>query len=178
MYAKIVSNTQVFLMHKDDGLPLVVDGLAGISSLKLVDALDEVAVTMLAVMLGAQVYQLILLALDVVDADLALLHQFLHGKITPQRDMVCARTVVWLPAMCSADVLWICSGTLPKLSPKPSSDIMLEQNTASFFIVRATTTSSPFIVSCAVSSCSSTLKIIGALATVTMYDDVDLPCPP
>ena len=41
--------------------------------------------------LGAQVCQLIL-ALDVVDADLALLHQFLHEKI-PQRDVLCARTV-------------------------------------------------------------------------------------
>ena len=76
-----MSNTQVFLTHKDDGLPLVVDELAGVSSLKLVNALDEVAMTVLAMALGAQVCQLIL-ALDVVDADLALLHQFfLHEKI-------------------------------------------------------------------------------------------------
>ena len=71
-----MSNTQVFLTHKDGGLPLVVDELAGVSSLKLVNALDEATVTVLAMVLGAQVCQLIL-ALDVVDADLALLHQFL-----------------------------------------------------------------------------------------------------
>ena len=46
----------------------------------------------LAKVLGAEVCQLIL-ALDVVDANLALLHQFLHEKI-PQRDVLCARTVV------------------------------------------------------------------------------------
>ena len=53
--------------------------------------LDEVAVTVLAKVLGAQVRQLIL-ALDVVDADLALLHQFLDKKM-PQRGVLCARTV-------------------------------------------------------------------------------------
>ena len=61
-----MSNTQVFFTQKDDGLPLVVDEL------------DEVAVTVLAMVLGAQVCELIL-ALDVVDAHLAL-HQFLHEK--------------------------------------------------------------------------------------------------
>ena len=69
----------MFLAQEDDGLPLVVDELVGVSSLKLVNELDEVAVTVLAMVLGAQVCQLIL-ALDVVDADLALLHQFLHEK--------------------------------------------------------------------------------------------------
>ena len=64
-------------MQEDDGLSLVVDELVGISSRKRIDELDEVAVTVLAMVLGAQVCQLIL-ALDVVDADLALLHQFLH----------------------------------------------------------------------------------------------------
>ena len=82
---EILSNTQVFLTHKDDGLPLVADEFAGVSSLKLIDALDEVAVTVLAMMLGAQVCQVIL-ALDVVDADLALLQHFLHEKIIHQRD--------------------------------------------------------------------------------------------
>ena len=42
--------------------------------------------TVLAMVLGAQVYQLTL-ALDVVDADLAL-HQFLYEKLIPQRDML------------------------------------------------------------------------------------------
>ena len=76
--------------------------------------------------------------------------------------------------MCSADVLSICSGTLPKLSPKPNSNIMLEQNIASSFITRAAATSSASIVGCAVSSCSSTLKMVGASVSVTMYDGVNL----
>ena len=41
-------NTQVFLGEKDDGLPLVFDELVGVLSLKLVDELDEHAVTVLA----------------------------------------------------------------------------------------------------------------------------------
>ena len=79
---KSMTNTQVFLTHKGDDLPLVVDELAGVLSLKVVAALDEVALTVLAMVLGAQVCQLIL-ALDVVDADLALLYQLLHEKIIP-----------------------------------------------------------------------------------------------
>ena len=47
--------------------------------------------TVLAMVLSAQVRQLTL-ALDVVDAGLAL-HQFLHEKIIPQRDMLCWRNV-------------------------------------------------------------------------------------
>ena len=69
-----MTNTQVLLTHKYDGPPLVVDELAGVSSFKVVDELDEVAVTVLAMLLGGQVRQLTL-ALDVVDADLVL-HQF------------------------------------------------------------------------------------------------------
>ena len=86
-----MTSKQVLLTHKDDGLPLVVNELVGVSSLKVVDELDEVAVTVLAMVLGAQVRQLTLI-LDVVDADLSL-HQFLHEKVTPQRDMLCARNV-------------------------------------------------------------------------------------
>ena len=67
-----MTNTQVLLTHKDDGLPLVVDELIGVSSLKAVDELDEVAVTVLAMVLGAQEVRQLTLALDVVDADLAL----------------------------------------------------------------------------------------------------------
>ena len=73
-----MTNTQVLLTHKDDGLPLVVDKLLGVSSLKVLNELDEVAVTVLVMVLGAQVRQLTL-ALDVVDADLAL-DRFLHEK--------------------------------------------------------------------------------------------------
>ena len=47
--------------------------------------------TVLAKVFGAEVCQLIL-ALDVVDADLALFHQLLHEKI-PQRDVLCVRIV-------------------------------------------------------------------------------------
>ena len=88
---KRTSNTQVFLAQEYDRLPLVVDELVGVSSLKAVDELDEVAVKVLAMVLGAQVRQLTL-ALDVVNADLAL-HQFLDEKIIPQRDRLCARNV-------------------------------------------------------------------------------------
>ena len=70
----ILTNTQVFLTHKGGGLHLVVDKLGGVLSLKVVDELDEVVVTVFAMVLGAHVCQVIL-ALDVVDADLALLHQ-------------------------------------------------------------------------------------------------------
>ena len=70
---------------------MVVDELVGVSNLEVVDELDEIAVTVLAMVVGAQVRQLTL-AFDVVDADLAL-HQFLHEKIIPQRDMLCARNV-------------------------------------------------------------------------------------
>ena len=86
-----MSNTQVFLAQEDDGLPLKDNELFGVLGLKLVDELVKVALTVLAQELGAQVRQLIP-ALDVVGADLALLHQFLHEKI-PQRDVLCARTV-------------------------------------------------------------------------------------
>ena len=86
----IMSNTQVFLAQKDEDLHLLFDELVGVLSLKLVDELDEVAMTVLAKVSGSQVHQLIL-ALDVVDTDLALLHQFLYEKI-PQHDVLCART--------------------------------------------------------------------------------------
>ena len=52
---KIMTSTQVFLTHKGDGLRLVVDELVGVLSLKVVNELDEVAVTVLAMVLGAQV---------------------------------------------------------------------------------------------------------------------------
>ena len=48
-----MSNTQVFLAQKDGSLPLLVDEHVGVSSLKLVDELDEVAMTVLAMVLGA-----------------------------------------------------------------------------------------------------------------------------
>ena len=164
----IMSYTQVIRAQKDDGFPLVVNEHVGVSSLKLVDKLDEVAVTVLSKVLGAQVRQLIP-AFDVVDANLALLNQFLHEKI-PQGDELCARTI----GVFAADVLLVYSSRLPKLSSSPSSNIVLEQNTSSL-IVRAAATSSASIVNCAVGLCSPPLKLIGTLASITMYDDVDLP---
>ena len=62
-----MTNTQVLLTHKDDGLSLVVDEL-GVLSLNIVHELDEVAVTVLAMVLGAQEVRQLTLALDVVDA--------------------------------------------------------------------------------------------------------------
>ena len=87
-----MTNTQVLLTRKDDGLPLVVDELIGVSSLKAVDELNEVEVTALAMVLGAQEVRQLTLALDVVDADLAL-HQLLHETLIPQRDMLCAKNI-------------------------------------------------------------------------------------
>ena len=86
-----MSNMQVFLAQKYDGLPLVVDELVGVKSLNLIDELDHFAVTVLAKGLGVQVFQLIL-ALEIVDPNVALLHQLLHETI-PRRDVLCARTV-------------------------------------------------------------------------------------
>ena len=74
-----MTNTPVLLTHKDDGLPLLVDELVGVSSLKVIGGLDEVAVTVLAMVLGVQEVRPMTLAFDVVDADLTL-QQFLHEK--------------------------------------------------------------------------------------------------
>ena len=52
------------------------------------------------------------------------------------------------------------TGTLSKRVPNPSSFIILEQNTASF-IVKAAATSSASMVDCAVSPCNPTLKLTG-----------------
>ena len=46
--------TQVFHAQEDDGFPLVLDELVGVLSLKLVDKLDEVAVTVLSKVFGTQ----------------------------------------------------------------------------------------------------------------------------
>ena len=84
-----VRNSQVFLPQEDDGFPLEDDDHVGVLSIEVVDELDQVAVTMRAKVLGAQICHLILV-LDVVDA--ALLYQLLHEKV-PQRDVLCSRTV-------------------------------------------------------------------------------------
>ena len=73
-------------------------------------------------------------------------------------------------------MLSIYTGTLSKCVPNPSSFILLEQNTASFIASAAATSSAP-IVNCAVSPCSPTLKLTGAFARKTIYDEIDLPSP-
>ena len=95
---KNTRNTQVLfaqeydgLWLEDDGLPLEDGELIGFLCLKLVDELDEVALTVLAKVLGAQIRQLIH-GLDAVNADFVLLHQLLYEKV-PQCDVLCARTV-------------------------------------------------------------------------------------
>ena len=42
-----MSNMQLLLAQKNEGLPLIVNDLVGISSLKLVEELDEVVLTVL-----------------------------------------------------------------------------------------------------------------------------------
>ena len=73
-------NKKGFLPWKDDGLPLEDDELIVVLSLKLVDELGEVTVTVVAKGLGTQVRHLIL-GFGVVDSDLAFLHQVLSENI-------------------------------------------------------------------------------------------------
>ena len=140
----------------------------GVLSLKLVDELDDVAVTVLAKVLGGKVC-LLILALDVVDADLALLLQFLYQKLIPQRDMLCARTV----GTVAGDVQRRRVIDIQRHAAEVFIKAQLQQNTAPF-IVKAPASSSASMVDCAVSPCSPTLIIIGVLASVTMYDGLDL----
>ena len=65
-------NAQVLLPQEDDDL-------VGVLSLKLVDVVDEVAVTVFAKVLGAQVQQP-MFGLDEVDAGIAHFQQLLHEK--------------------------------------------------------------------------------------------------
>ena len=62
---------------------------------------------------------------------------------------------------------------LSKRVPNPSSFIILEQNIASF-LVSVAATSFASIVYCAIRPCRPTLKLIGALARKTRYEDADL----
>ena len=171
-----MSNTQVFLAQKYDGLPLVVDELVRVLSLKLVDELDEVMVTVLAVVLGTDVCQLIL-ALDVVDADLAPIHQFLLENI-PQRDVLRARTVGTTVAddvqrRRVIDIQWHAAESLieAQLQHRAGAEYRL------LLHCQSRHPSSASVVDCAVSPCSPTLMMIGAWASVTMYDDVNLSWP-
>ena len=154
-----MTNTQVLLRRKDDGLPLVVDELVGVSSLKVVDELNEVTVTVLAMVLDAQEVRQLTLVLDVVDADLAL-HQFLHEKIIPQRDMLCARNV----GMVAGDLQHRRVIDMQRHAAEALTEAQLRHRVgaeyASSFIARANATSSASIVGYAVSPCGSTFKMI------------------
>ena len=66
------------------------------------------------------------------------------------------------------------NGTLSKCVPNLSSFVMFEQNTVSFNVSTATT-SSASIAHCAVSPSSLTLKMIGTLDRKTSYEDVNFP---
>lgn len=61
-----------------------------------------------------------------------------------------------------------------KYMPNPSSLIMFEQNTTSF-IVSAAPTSSASIVDCAVSPRSPTLQLTEAFERKSKYEHVDMP---
>ena len=77
---------------------------------------------------------------------------------------------------CNVEVLLIMyNGTLLNHFSKPGSTFMLEQNTASF-MVSAAATSSASIVDCAVRLWRPNLMLIRPLVSITVYDnDVDLP---
>lgn len=66
------------------------------------------------------------------------------------------------------------TGTLSKSVPDLSFFVISEQKSDSF-IANAAVTNFILLVGCAVSSCSSTLKVIEAFGKLTIYEDVDLP---
>lgn len=82
--------------------------------------------------------------------------------------------VVQLPMTRSVVFLSMCSDTLSSFISNPISVIIFEQNTASF-IDRATATVTTSIVDMTVRLCVPDLEVIGAFATIVMYDDIDLP---
>ena len=81
---------------------------------------------------------------------------------------------VQLPATCNVEVFSRYNDTLLNHFLKPSFTIMLKQNTA-LFMVSAAVTSFASIVYCAVRLWGPTLKLIGSMASITIYKDVDLP---
>ena len=169
-----MTNTQVLLTHKDDGLHLVVDELVGVSSLKVVDELDEIAVTVLAIVLGAQNFRQLTLALDVLDADLAL-HQFLHEKNNTSARYALPDECRYGCRRCAAPTCYRYAAVRCRSlyrSPAPTS--CWSRTPPHPFIARGAATSSASIVDCAVSPCSPTLEMVGASVSVTMYDGVNL----
>ena len=157
--------TQVLLPQEDDEL-------VGVSSLKLVDELDEDAVAVLAKMLGVQVRQLIL-GLYVVDTDFALLHHLLHEKV-PQRDVLCARTVGAV-ARRTAPTCCRCTAARFPSSRQSPAPMLCWSRTLSSSLSELPPRALPPSWTVRSARCSPTLKLIGALAGITMYDDVDLP---
>ena len=155
---KHVGNTHVFVAQEDDGLPLESCEFIGVLSLKLVGKLDEVTMMALTKVIGAQVRQRIL-DLDVVDADLALLH---HEKVS-QCNVLCARTV----GVVAGDVERRLVVNVHRHAAKALIEAQLQHHVGA--------ENHLLHVDCAVSPCSPTLKLIGGLASIMMYDDVDLP---
>ena len=169
-----MTNTQVLLTHKDDGLHLVVDELVGVSSLKVVDELDEVAVMVLAIVLGAKKVLQLTPALGVLDADLVL-HQFLHETNNISARYALREECRYGCRRCAAPTCYRYAAARCRSSyrsPAPTS--CWSRIPPHPFIARAAATSSVSIVDCAVSSCSPTLKMVGASVSATMYDGVNL----
>ena len=71
------------------------------------------------------------------------------------------------------EVLLRYNGTLLNPFLKPSSTIMLEQDTASVMVGTAST-SSASIVDCAVRLWGPTLKLMGSSTSIMIYEDVNL----
>ena len=133
--------------------------------------------TVLAKVLGAQVRQLILALDDVLDADLAL-HQFLHEQIIPQRDVLSTRNL----GTVAGDMQRRRVIDIQRHAAEALIEVQLEYHVGAEYRLllhcQSSRTSFASIVDCTVSPCSPTLKVIGALPSVTMYDGVDLPWPP
>ena len=123
-------------------------------------------------MFGDQVCKLIL-GVHVVGGDLALSTSSLVKEDLSA--MYFAREeYVRLPVTCNVEMLTRYNGMLLNYFLKPSSTIILEQNPTSV-IVSAAATSSTSIVNCSVRLWRPTLKLIGPLASISIYENVDLP---
>ena len=123
-------------------------------------------------MLSAQIIQLIL-GLDVVNADLALLLQLVHKKVF-QRDVLYTRNV----GAVAGDMQRRRVVNVQRHAAEALVEVQLQHHSGaehSLFQCQSCRTSVSSIVYCSVSPCSPTLKLIGALTSITMYEVVDLP---
>ena len=128
--------------------------------------------TVVATVLGAQVRQLIF-DLDVVDTNSALLQQPFHKNV-PQRDVLCARTV----GSIAGDVLLRRVVDVPWHAAEAHAEAQLQNHVgAEYHLLHCRSFRREFCLHryCLVNPPSPTLKLIGALASITIYDDVHLP---